>query len=104
MVAIMHSVAPQQTVTFRSGSHGMPLNARTLAAMASRSGGAPQVMAYWLKPSWMASTGGVLDLLRGLEVGHALAEVDRPVPGGQPGHLADDGLGKVPDAVGQLHG
>src|SRR5262249_21392932 len=54
MVAIMHSVAPQQTVTFLSGSHGMPLKLRTLAAIASRRAGAPQVMAYWLYPSWMA--------------------------------------------------
>ena len=82
----------------------MPLNARTLAAIASRSGGAPQVMAYWLKPSWMARQAASLTACGGLEVGHPLAEVDRPVPGGQPRHLADDRLGKVPDAVGQLHG
>ena len=44
--------------------------------------------------------GGVLDLLRRLEVGHALAEVERPVLGGQPGHLADDRFGEMPDTRG----
>ena len=51
MAAIMHSVAPQQTVMWASGSQSMPLNDRALAAIARRSDGAPQVMAYWLIPS-----------------------------------------------------
>src|SRR5688572_11980613 len=51
----MHSVAPQQTVTFLSGSQSVrPLNARTCLAIACRSTGAPHVMAYWLCPSWIA--------------------------------------------------
>ena len=79
----MHSVAPQQTVTFSSGSQGMPLKRRTFSAIACRSGGAPQVMAYWLKPSWIALAAASLSCLRGFEVGHALAEVDRPVAVGQ---------------------
>src|SRR5262249_16943794 len=45
--------------------------------------------------------GGVLDGLRRVEVGHALAEVDGVVLLGQPGHLGDDRLGEVVDAAGQ---
>ena len=50
----MHSVAPQHTVTWRSGSHSIPLKVRALAAMACRRHGAPQVMAYWL---WAVADG-----------------------------------------------
>ena len=45
-VAIIASVAPQVTVTCRSGSTSTPLSRANFSAMAARSGGAPQVMAY----------------------------------------------------------
>ena len=55
----MPSVAPQQTVISRSGSTSRPYRRRYLAAMASRNGFAPQVMAYWLMSAAMASPRGV---------------------------------------------
>src|SRR5262249_7282538 len=55
MAAIMHSVAPQQTVTCSSASApSRRVNARIFAAIACRSGAAPQVTAYWLNPSRIA--------------------------------------------------
>src|SRR5689334_6020365 len=54
MDASMVSVAPQQTVISRSGSTWRPQAAVYLSAMAWRSGGWPQVMAYWLWSSMMA--------------------------------------------------
>jgi hypothetical protein len=53
-VAIIVSVAPQQTVTFSAGSVGIPLNSAACRATASRSRGVPQVTAYWLWPSLRA--------------------------------------------------
>ena len=51
----MHSVAPQQTVTCRSGStQSRPLNRRAFSATATRRSATPQVMAYWLNPSRIA--------------------------------------------------
>jgi len=47
----MASVAPQATVISRSASSGRPQASACFAATASRSCGAPQVVAYWLKPS-----------------------------------------------------
>src|SRR5262245_46767014 len=89
MVAIMHSVAPQQTVTFASGSQGMPLNGRGLAEDGRAPGDGVLVDAVLDRPA-----GGVLDLRRGVEVRHALAQVERAVLGGQPGHFADHRFGE----------
>ena len=56
IAAIIASVAPQVTVTCVSGSTTQPGWKRSVfAAMASRSGFAPQVIAYWLTSSWSAS-------------------------------------------------
>ena len=55
MLAIMPSVAPQQTAISRSGSNSIPYVCRYLLAMASRNGLAPQVIAYWLISASMAS-------------------------------------------------
>src|SRR5437588_2899602 len=54
-LAIMVSVAPQQTVTSRSGSTCMPYSRAYLAAIAARSSGSPQVMAYWLTSAMIAA-------------------------------------------------
>src|SRR5579875_4102989 len=62
MAAIIDSVAPQATVTSRSGSTGRPHSAAFFSAMASRSTLAPQVVAYWwyspprASAAWAAST------------------------------------------------
>src|SRR5713226_5517590 len=52
---IIASVEPQQTVISRSGSISTPCVRANFSAMASRSGLAPQVMAYWLMSAAMAS-------------------------------------------------
>src|SRR6185437_16300936 len=44
--------------------------------------------------------GGFLDEVRGGEVGEALGEIDGVVLHRQPGHLADDALGELFDALG----
>ena len=56
MPATIASVAPQVTVTIVSGSIGdQPGKCSTVeVAIASRSGFAPQVVAYWLMSSWSA--------------------------------------------------
>ena len=41
--------------------------------------GAPQVMAYWLKPSWIALQAASLTSCGGVEIGHSLAEIDGAV-------------------------
>src|SRR6185436_10699179 len=51
---IIASVAPQVTVTFFSGSAWMPLYFAYFRHSASRSGLAPQVIAYWLTSDVMA--------------------------------------------------
>src|SRR5579859_6331399 len=51
MAAIIASVAPQDTVTSDSGSTWRFHAADCLRAIAARSCGAPQVVAYWLYPS-----------------------------------------------------
>jgi len=48
MAAIIDSVAPQATVTSVSGSTAAPQERDCFSAMACRSWGAPQVVAYWL--------------------------------------------------------
>ena len=48
MVAIIASVEPQQTVTCASASTAGPYRLVNSRAIASRSGRAPQVTAYWL--------------------------------------------------------
>src|SRR4051794_9521832 len=52
--AAIASVAPQVTVTFRSESTSMSYQRRYFAAIAMRSEGVPQVIAYWLMLAWMA--------------------------------------------------
>src|SRR6266511_1481837 len=47
MAAIIASVAPHVTTTFASGSASIPLNRFAFAAIASRKGFAPHVIAYW---------------------------------------------------------
>src|SRR2546430_365572 len=54
MAAIIASVEPQQMVISRSGSYLTPWVRSNFSTMASRSGFAPQVMAYWLMSSAMA--------------------------------------------------
>src|SRR3954469_4000433 len=49
------SVAPQQTVISFSGSTSMSYHVRYLSAIASRSAGLPQVIAYWLTSPWIAA-------------------------------------------------
>src|SRR5690348_7383274 len=59
MAAIIASVAPQETVTSASASTSRPHAADCLRAIASRSGAAPHVVAYWLCPSrsaWAAAS------------------------------------------------
>ena len=51
----MPSVAPQHTVISRSGSTSSEYVRRYLAAMASRNGFAPQVIAYWLMSAEIAA-------------------------------------------------
>jgi hypothetical protein len=46
MVDTIASVAPQVTVTFKSGSQATPLYERTLSAIARRKFGDPCVIAY----------------------------------------------------------
>src|SRR6187551_2778963 len=59
--AIMPSVAPQVTVMFCSGSTGQPgYQCIVLAAIASRNGLAPHVMAYWLMSAATASMAACL--------------------------------------------
>src|SRR5579883_610665 len=53
--ASMASVAPQTTVISRSGSRSRPSAGPYFAAMASRSAGAPQVMAYWFTSARIAA-------------------------------------------------
>ena len=62
MAAIIASVAPQVTVTWVSGSIApQPGNWRAVvAAIASRSGLLPQVMAYWLMSSATAAAAAAL--------------------------------------------
>jgi hypothetical protein len=61
MAAIIPSVAPQVTVTWVSGSTVQPgWNRAAFAAIASRSGLAPQVIAYWLMSAWRASAAASL--------------------------------------------
>ena len=50
----------------------------------------------------MASIGGLLDEVRGGEIGVALGEVDRAVEHREARHLADDGLGEDGRAVGDM--
>src|SRR5262249_40321569 len=50
----MASVAPQQTVTFFSGSRLNPLNRAVFSAMALRRFLAPHVIAYWFTLSLIA--------------------------------------------------
>jgi hypothetical protein len=52
--AMIASVDPQVTVTWRSGSTGTPYNRSNFAAIASRSDLAPQVIAYWLTSASIA--------------------------------------------------
>ena len=54
-VAIIASVGPQQTVTCCVGRRRARHARRELAAMASRSGCAPQVTAYWLMSARIAA-------------------------------------------------
>src|SRR5215813_9457197 len=54
MADIMASVEPQQMVISRSGSYATDWVRSNFSTMASRSGLAPQVMAYWLMSSEMA--------------------------------------------------
>ena len=55
IAAIIASVAPQVTVIWVSGSTIQPGWDRSiLAAIAARSGRAPQVIAYWLTSAWRA--------------------------------------------------
>jgi len=51
---IIASVEPQQTVISRSGSRRIPCVCSNFSTIASRSGFAPQVIAYWLMSSEMA--------------------------------------------------
>src|SRR5471032_2018724 len=55
MVAIMPSVAPQQTAISRSGSKSIPYVRRYLSTIASRKGLAPHVIAYWFISAAIAS-------------------------------------------------
>ena len=71
------------------------------AAIASRSGLAPQVTAYWLMSARIASHGGVLDRLGRREVRKALRQVDGAVLVRQPRHLADDRLGEPRGFLGR---
>src|SRR5919199_2765921 len=54
-VAAIASVAPHVTVMSRSGSTSIPYQRRYFSAIASRSGGDPQVIAYWLMSPWIAA-------------------------------------------------
>jgi len=62
MAAIIDSVAPQATVTSVSGSTGRAHSADLRSAIAWRSAGAPQVVAYWwwappaVSAAWAART------------------------------------------------
>ena len=59
IVAIMASVEPQQTVICSCSATGTPCRAVKSFAMASRSGLAPQVTAYWLmspRIAWHAAS------------------------------------------------
>src|SRR5450432_2982620 len=75
MEAIIPSVDPQHTVTSRSGSYSKPYHFRYLAAMASRNGFAPQVMAYWLKSAAMASCAACLISAGALKSGKPWAKL-----------------------------
>ena len=101
IAAIIASVAPQVTVTWVSGSIAQPgWNRVVLAAIASRSGFAPQVIAYWLMSAWIASAAAALSSAGHGEVGEALGQVDGAGVDGQPGHLADDRFGEAGGACG----
>ena len=63
MASIAHiiaSVAPQVTVISRSGSRSSPEMRLFLSAIARRSRGDPQVMAYWLMSALMQSIAACL--------------------------------------------
>ena len=77
MVAIMHSVAPQQTVIWVSGSQSIPLNAAGFGG-----DGLPQDRhapgdGVLIEAVANRLAGRLLDDLRRVEVGHPLAEIDR---------------------------
>src|ERR1039458_5195855 len=98
-LAIMPSVAPQQTVISRSGSNSMPQLRWYLAAMASRKGLAPQVMAYWLMSASMAWTAALFRTAGAGKIGEALRQINGPVPHREAGHLADHGFGELGDPL-----
>ena len=108
IAAIIASVAPQVTVTCVSGSIvPQPGKCRgVVSAIASRSGLAPQVIAYWLRSSSTASATASLSSGGQAKSGKPWARLTAPAADGQPVHLADDrfgepvGLGGDPSTVG----
>ena len=63
--------------------------------MASRSGFAPHVIAYWLTSARRRVGGRLLELGGGREVGEALGQADRAGLDREAVHLADDRLGEA---------
>ena len=109
MAAIIASVAPQVTVTWVSGSIApQPGKWRAVvAAIASRSGLLPQVIAYWLMSSRTAAAAASLSSGGHGKSGKPWARLTAPAADREPVHLADDrfaeafGLGRDP---GTCHG
>src|SRR5947209_5261873 len=97
MLAIMPSVAPQQTAISRSGSNSIPYVCRYLLAMASRNGLAPQVIAYWLISASMASAAARLSA-SGAGKSGSLGQVDGVMAQRQAGHFANHRFRELHDA------
>ena len=97
IAATIASVAPQVTVTIVSGSIGdQPGKCSTVeVAIASRSGFAPQVIAYWLMSSWRARAAASFSSGGQAKSGKPCARLTAPCDHGQPVHLADDRLGEA---------
>ena len=90
---------PQATVMCLSGSTVMPLYQPNFSAKAWRSDGAPQVMAYWLKPLSRAALAASISSLGGSKSGKPLGQINAVVQVIHAGHLSNYRLGKQPHSV-----